>query len=470
MVVLILNQVSSTPRKGNAEDYIAALGLKNLPVIITFIISLIWLAFLIVFLGGAGWALVDIFGKFGQQDIDLRWPLLTLAGMMAALGAIISLPFTLLRTQYNRRQTYSQEESLFNNKMISAAQGLAARREVTRVVGRGKEQRVLTEWQDDLITRASSIDRLEGLARERPDAAARVVQMLSIYVRELSREYPAQEPPKDANSQDLRRWSKKLKPVRTDMEKAAQSLGRLQTIKGHTIQPRDLDLRRANLQGFNLEKSDFSGAMLREARLDGAILQGREDGILKGSNFQKANLLDTSFIGASASESQFQGANIGADFTAAILDKSEFEFFETDDKSSTFTDFNGRRSKFIDAQLLNTTIIFSGTPTKIRVWAIGAEFQGAMMQGCLFVGFNHFYEHCWPTQFGHKIRGGKGLAFRNCQLTGEIINRCSLDMCFGDGSVALPDGTKDWPKHWPTSRLSDADFTNHLENWRNFSA
>ena len=198
MVVLILNQVSSTPRKGNAEDYIAALGLKNLPVIITFIISLIWLAFLIVFLGGAGWALVDIFGKFGQQDIDLRWPLLTLAGMMAALGAIISLPFTLLRTQYNRRQTYSQEESLFNNKMISAAQGLAARREVTRVVGRGKEQRVLTEWQDDLITRASSIDRLEGLARERPDAAARVVQMLSIYVRELSREYPAQEPPKDA--------------------------------------------------------------------------------------------------------------------------------------------------------------------------------------------------------------------------------------------------------------------------------
>lgn len=85
MVVLILNQVSSNPLKGNAEDYIAALGLKKLPVIITFIISLIWLVFLIVFLGGAGWALVDIFGNFGQQDTDLRWSLLTLAGMKPVL-------------------------------------------------------------------------------------------------------------------------------------------------------------------------------------------------------------------------------------------------------------------------------------------------------------------------------------------------------------------------------------------------
>ena len=43
-------------------------------------------------------------------------------------------------------------------------------------------------WQDDLLKRNAAIDTLEGLARENPGATGRITRMLSVYVREMTRE------------------------------------------------------------------------------------------------------------------------------------------------------------------------------------------------------------------------------------------------------------------------------------------
>jgi hypothetical protein len=131
----------------------------------------------------------------------------------ALLVALLGAPFLIWRTlvaqrtlEATQRQTELQEEEAqFNDKINAAATDLAARRQVTRVaidpngdIVRDKEgkETILTEWQDDLVTRAAAIDRLEGLAQEaieRDDypPAQRIARMLSIYVQELSREYPA---------------------------------------------------------------------------------------------------------------------------------------------------------------------------------------------------------------------------------------------------------------------------------------
>jgi len=397
-----------------------------------------------------------------------------LFGLGAIVAALLGAPFVVWGAIVKQRTLDLQDAAHFNDKITSAAQGLAARHQVTRVVGRGERMRVLTEWHDDLVSRANAIGRLEALASERPESAAKIARMLSIYVRELSREHPAQVPPNETTPDQFRRWAWKLKPVRTDMELAAQSIGRLQNIKGHTIQPGDIDLRRANLQGFNLERSDFSGAMLREARLDGAFFAGRVDGVLKGASFRNANLLDTGFIGAHASDSQFQGANLGADFTAAILDGSTFEFFESDDKSNISTSFHGRYAKFTGAQVLNATFAFCGNPTVTMRWVIGADFTGASMSGSLFDGYNHFYSQNWPEKFHCGDKREKGLAFRNCQLMENIQTRCALDLCFGDGSVTLADGagpeSTSWPSGWPKGKLSDAEYARKLQEWRGSSS
>jgi hypothetical protein len=155
-------------------------------------------------------------------------------GLGALLVALLGAPFLIWRTlvaqrtlEATQRQTELQEEAQFNDKINAAATDLAARRQVTRVaidpngdIVRDKEgkETILTEWQDDLVTRAAAIDRLEGLAQEaieRDDypPAQRIARMLSIYVQELSREYPPKPAPEFKSREQMQDWASTLRPV-----------------------------------------------------------------------------------------------------------------------------------------------------------------------------------------------------------------------------------------------------------------
>ncbi|NQZ73184.1 MAG: hypothetical protein HRT60_08955, partial [Dinoroseobacter sp.] len=133
--------------------------------------------------------------------------------LIAALGA----PFLAWRTTVAARQADLQGQSLFNDKINAATEELAARRQVTRVIkNEDGNKTVLTEWADDLVRRAAAIDRLEGLAQEKPDEAIRIARLLSIYVKELSREHPAKPVPEDLSPEDMYTWAQSLQVERRD--------------------------------------------------------------------------------------------------------------------------------------------------------------------------------------------------------------------------------------------------------------
>lgn len=206
------------------------------------------------------------------------------------LAAIIGLPFLVWRSVVAQKQVDTAAEALFNDKINAAADDLHARRLAT--MNPGENENRWDCWQDDIVRRNAAIDRLEGLAIEQPDVAPRIARLLSIYVRELSGEHPPQVAPEAATPGELREWAWGLRACRSDMENAAQTLGRLQAITGADPEQVKIDLRGANLQGFDLQ-----GAIFKEARLQGAQMQGA---YLYGAQMQGADL----------SLAQMQGADL----------------------------------------------------------------------------------------------------------------------------------------------------------------
>jgi uncharacterized protein YjbI with pentapeptide repeats len=298
----------------------------------------------------------------------------------------------------------------------------------------------------------------------------RVMEILCSYVRENApiRNQPTNGSP-DLEKANPRNLVYEAHKPREDISMALQVIGRRSSEQRELEKSHDtfdgyyrLDLRGTDLRKVNLTGMNFDDASLRGSWFDKSILNY--------ASFKNSNLLNVSFVNVSAKGATFQRANLGADFSDAILDGAKFEIFETDDDGSLFKSENGRYAKFVGAQLLNASVLFSGKPSKKRHWGKAADFTHAAMRGCLFDGFNGFFEHVWPEQFHHDSKNEKGLAFRNCHLTESIVSRCTLDLCFGDGTVKLPDGLGPesplWPSTWPKEVLSDADYESMLKEWR----
>ena len=232
--------------------------------------------------------------------------------LIAALGA----PFLAWRTTVAARQADLQGQALFNDKINAATEELAARKQVTRVIkNEDGTETVLTEWADDLVRRAAAIDRLEGLAQEKPDEAIRIARLLSIYVKELSREHPAKPVPEDLSPEDLRLWVQNLKVERPDMERAVQSLSRLNTqIRSQSNDPstKIVDLRDTNLQGFDLDGLDLQNAVLAGAQMQGADLNHTQmqEADLSLAQMQGAHLNHAQMQGAGLHHAQMQGADL----------------------------------------------------------------------------------------------------------------------------------------------------------------
>jgi hypothetical protein len=252
----------------------------------------------------------------------------TSLGFGALLAAILGAPFIIWRSWIAAKQAAIAEEALFNDKINAAATDLAARRQVTKgVAPGGSYEKHQDFWEDDLVTRAAAIDRLEGLALEAMERgdfapAQRIARMLSIYLQELSRDYPAKEAPAFQSRERMRDWTVTLRPVsRPDMERAAQSLGRINPgdeAKRVAFDPRNIDLRRCNLQGF-----DLSGLNLKGAQLDEAWMQGAS---LSGAKLQTATLRNARMQAADLSAAEMQKANLeGAQLQATRLRATQMQ-------------------------------------------------------------------------------------------------------------------------------------------------
>lgn len=259
---------------------------------------------LIAMLAATMWDFLRAAIRYGLYADDTTGEAIRNIGLV--LAAFFGAPFLVWRTWVAARQTNLQDEALFNDKINAAATDLAARRQVTKaVVPGGRSEKHQDFWEDDLVTRAAAIDRLEGLAleaMERQDyvPAQRIARMLSIYVQELSRAYPPLNPDDEARIAYYGVWEEPVFPARPDMERAAQSLGRInpqdETMRA-AFGPRNIDLRRCNLQGFDLSGLNLQGANLEMAHLQGANLGLAQ---LQGAHLWEAQMSESTNLGDAA--------------------------------------------------------------------------------------------------------------------------------------------------------------------------
>lgn len=256
-------------------------------------------------------------------------------------------------------------------------------------------------------------------------------------------------------------WATTLKPPREDITLALRVIGRrgMEQIEHERAAKTADGGYRLDLAGSNLQGADLSGLNFANANFRGAFFDGAR---LNNIDLSGANLLETTAVGISAKAANFEHANLGIDLTGSILDEARFLFTEDD---RPFSSFNGRYAKFTSAQLIDAQFKFCGSPQTIRNWAIGADFTDALMRGSVLDGLNSLHEHNWPDRFHWGEKGETGLAFRDCQLTANVVSRCTLALCFGDGGVELPLGTER-PEHWPSARLGDAEFCAQVAEWR----
>ncbi len=428
----------STPALDIARD---RLGLLRMHPGLFALVAILYVALILLLFGGL-WLLIwrVIASAFVETNAetanDFLFYILRIAGLTTVLGATIAFPITLIRLRLARKQTATAEESLFNEKINAATELLYARRQYTHCNEQGLPHKDV--WHDDITRRNAAIDRLERLAKERPDFAPDIARMLSVYVRELSRENPPESEPTKKSPSHLKEWAKSLVVKRTDMEHAVQALGRLigdETLKdaGIDLRNENIDLSHANLQAFDLRDLCFDGCKISYAHLQGV-------------NFKRSSL-----IRARMYKNRMQSANLSY---ANLIDA---DLYRTDLRFASFRSSVMSGARLEDAQL--QTVIFRRTKLD------GVDFAGAHLQGTQFdtATVNEM------TDFT-SVASMRGAYLKNADFsqTPEIFGH--LHEVFGDSSVTLPEGVspddKDWPKHWLKSGSMVRKFRSEWREWQ----
>ena len=292
----------------------AKLWAEGLPRPIFTIALLFWLAvFLSLFVGLLHLIWTVLLVGFEEEAKEFRFLLAKITALTAVLGAVVALPFTVIRLRITAEQNRHAEDSLFNDKLNAAIADLHAQRQVTIL----EDGRRIDVWQDDVVRRNGAIDRLEALAKENTEFAQRIANMLSVYLKELTREYPAKTPPSDIDHDGLYSWYLFLDVARPDMEKAAQTMGRLQLLCGSKHEKLHIDLSGVNLQAFDLQSlnfqdADFSFSDASRAKFTATNLsKSRFTGAcLRSSSFVVANMKSTTLGFTSLEDAEFTGADL----------------------------------------------------------------------------------------------------------------------------------------------------------------
>jgi hypothetical protein len=269
----ILSQVSDKIPEDPIERLKRTFGADKIPHFVVLIAALLWGALvlllsigLITLLFDIVWNTVQPVGR--EAKGDFRFLLTKTAALTAVLGAMVALPFTALRLKHTAAQTQHAANVLFNEKLNDANNDLHARYQTSEK----QENGYIDVWKDDIIRRNGAIDRLEALAVERPAMAPRIARMLCVYLREMTRDHPAEKMPEGLTVEEIWKWANGLKVQRSDMETAAQVLGRLHELTQVPVEDLAIDLTGVNLQAMQLSALNFEQATLERAAMDGVEL------------------------------------------------------------------------------------------------------------------------------------------------------------------------------------------------------
>ncbi|MDA5555550.1 pentapeptide repeat-containing protein [Shimia sp. MMG029] len=522
MMIFAVTLFCALPSGANKENTAIArlqeaLGAKRWPAKWFVAVALFWAVLALCLFGGLivtiGMIVHQLF--FAADFTANRFPLIQLAALTATLGAVVALPFTVLRLKLTQEQTETAKAALFNEKITEAAADLHAQRQVSKETESGWG----TVWEDDITRRNAAIDHLEGLVREEPQEAVRVSRLLSVYVRELSKAYPAKVPPDKEDIDNVREWARSLTVQRSDMQNAVQVLGRLAVNAPDHKDALEIDLRGANLQHMDLvyltfEKANLGGAKLQGAYLIGAKLQGAnlssaelqgadlssaelQGADLIGAELQGAYLIGAKLQGANLSSAELQGADlIGAELQGANLSSAKLQGADLDSAELQGADLIGAElqgANLIGAKLLGANLSSAELQGAYLSSAElqGADLSSAELQGAYLIGA----ELQGAYLIGAELQGAN---LSSAKLQGADLSSAKLDQksnlteanllaasvkfvdftnvpqiaphlqdMFGDGSVTLPPDTS-LPPNW--SQKKDLSYEAFHAKWRVFAA
>jgi hypothetical protein len=188
---------------------------------------------------------------------------------------------------------------------------------------------------DKLDVRIGGIYALERIARDSARDHPVVMEVLTAFIREHSREKWSPQPPQ------RRAWIARLErfrfggrfvPARPDVQAAASVIGRrdaehdVGAIDLHGAHLVNTDLIYADLRGANLVLADLRASVLARARLNRAILSDANfrEAFLQGADLWDANLAGADLIGAHLEDADLSGACLrDADLTRADLSDAD---------------------------------------------------------------------------------------------------------------------------------------------------
>ena len=434
-----------------SRDLLHRFGIGALPPGLVVALGLLWCMLFATFTLGILWVIVALLwrGPALSPDLapDYRWHLLTLTALTAALGAVVALPFTLLRTGYAARQTRTAEENLTTDLINKAVEGLGAQKEVNQL-GRtfaytvGDRRHTVFEtvdnrtyppdgasgidyndWQNVALTvpnievRLGAIYALERIAQDSPRDHVRVMEILCAYLREnaparSARRHdlgPWPDYPRNPTNDDLRARKAALEErrkavarciadlrenhaPRADIQAAVTVIGRRRPAQIALERATDatgtpayrLDLRKVNLQA-----ADLSELNLSHARLDGAHLDGAD---FKAANLESAVLTHALMagillVGGNVTWTSLGGTNLEvADLRDATWDGAhlaEAQLHAAELDGASLADANLSGARLENARLVGAHL---ENANLVGAHLEGAELQEAHLDGANFSG------------------------------------------------------------------------------------
>ena len=336
-----------------------------------------------------------------------RGRLLTLAAGLFAAGALV---FTALNFSLSRRTFELTEQGQVTDRFTKAIEQLGS---------------------DKLDVRIGGIYALERVARDSAKDHPTVMEVLTAFIREHSRE---PWPPSDAGSPEQER------STRPDVQAAVTVVGRRDAERD--ILP--IDLAGADLTGANLAGADLTGANLTGADLTGANLTGADltDADLTGADLTGADLTGADLTGAHLTGANLTGANLtGADLTGADLTGANLT--GADLTGANLTGANLAGADLTDADLTGADLTSANLAGANLT---GANLTGANLTGADLTGAN---------LTGADLTGANltGANLTGADLTGANLTGADLtDVRWPEG-VPVPDG---WTADSGSGRLKRA--------------
>ena len=475
----------------------------------------VWLALLLIALVGMVWVPVTLALGPDLGDIQmgqLRWYLLTFTALVAALGALVALPFTVLRTVYTQRQTRTAEQGHVTDQINKAVEALGAEKTVKRT------RRHITFWLDNerydhfmgpeedweiglpdhatdeesqgLITveetvpntevRIGAIYALERIAQDSLRDHVPIMEILTAYLRHnapaatAAPNPTAGRMPKRPESlakegeilawrQALFAWADGFAPD-TLVQTALRVLGRRNRRQrlteradtrygpgGYRLDLRGTDLRGVDLSGLDLSRARLSGALLDGARLREAHL---EETVLDGARLEGARGGEARLKSAILFGANLEGADLrGAHLEEALLSDAHLEGADLSMarlEGAVLIQAHLKVAVFLSAHLEGANL----SDTKME----GADLSGAHLEGAELVGA--------------RLEGADVTVARvqAAAVTSDLsrvkgMTQEQLDVLFADGRVTadmLPAGLIR-PAHWPEAELDWSDFYNQWQ-------